>query len=187
MGSRSTFVRAKFGGFRGRRLLKDDVLKKGEGPLSDSPRSLPARCIPDYPKEVALKAMPGPQEDFFHDTIDLFFSASYQVTAQSDRMGCRLNGPVIEHDKNAPESIVTEPTIPGNVQVPADGQPIILLVEQTTGGYSKIATVISTDIQSVAQLMPGHKVMFERLTLEKAHFLYRESETLLQQIREILR
>ena len=186
MGSRSTFVRAKFGGFQGRMLLKGDVLKKGECALSDHRRSLPPEFIPDYQKEIVLRAIPGPQEDSFNNAIDLFFKAHYQVTAQSDRMGCRLHGPLIEHDKDAPESIVTEPTIPGNVQVPADGQPIILLVEQTTGGYSKIATVISTDMQKVAQLMPGHTVMFERTTVENAHILYRESESRLQQIREIL-
>ncbi len=186
MGSRSTFVRAKFGGFEGRTLLKGDILKKGECALSECRRFLPPELIPEYQKEVVLRAMPGPQEEFFPNAIDLFFTAFYQVTAQSDRMGCRLYGPFIEHDKDAPESIVTEPTIPGNVQVPPDGQPIILLVEQTTGGYSKIATVISTDIQRVAQLMPGHTVRFERTTAENAHVLYRESESRLQQIREIL-
>lgn len=186
MGSRSTFVRAKFGGFEGRMLRKGDVLKKGGRTLNARLRSLPREFIPAYPKEAILNAIPGPQEDFFHTAIDLFFSAPYMVRAQSDRMGCRLHGPSIEHDKDAPASIVTEPTIPGNVQIPADGQPIILLVEQTTGGYSKIATVISTDIPKVAQLMPGNTVRFQRTTIAKAHILYRQAQNLLQRIHELL-
>jgi biotin-dependent carboxylase-like uncharacterized protein len=187
MGSRSTFVRAQFGGFKGRMLRKGDILKKGPGMQKhECLRSLPREFVPAYPKEVVLTAIPGPQEDFFHYAIDRFFSASYQVMAQSDRMGCRLQGPSIEHDKEAPDSIVTEPTIPGNIQIPADGQPIILLVEQTTGGYSKIATVISTNIRRVAQLMPGNTIRFERTTIEKARFFHRESQNRLQRIREAL-
>ena len=73
--------------------------------------------------------------------------------------------------------------MPGNIQVPADGQPIILLVEQTSGGYAKIATVITADLPRVAQAMPGNTVRFERVTLEMAHRLYREQQEKLRQIR----
>jgi len=187
MGSRSTFVRAGFGGLEGRFLKKQDVLKKGDCAVSGRVRSLPSKFIPEYPAKVVLRAIPGPQDDSFTNAMDLFFAATYDVTAQSDRMGCRLHGPVLEHDKDAPKSIVTEPTVPGNVQVPADGQPIILLVEQTTGGYSKIATVISTDIPQIAQLMPKHTVSFECVTLEAAHLLYRDRERILNEIRGHLR
>ena len=82
----------------------------------------------------------------------------------------------------APESIVTEPTMPGNVQVPADGQPIILLVEQTSGGYAKIATVITTDLSKVAQAVPGNLVRFQQVTLAEAHRLCRAQDLLLKQI-----
>jgi allophanate hydrolase subunit 2 len=76
--------------------------------------------------------------------------------------------------------------MPGNIQVPADGQPIILLVEQTSGGYAKIATVITADLSRVAQAMPGDTVRFERVTLENAHRLYREQQMKLQEIRTYL-
>ncbi len=99
-------------------------------------------------------------------------------------MGYRLGGPAVRRDPGAPESIVTEPTMPGNIQIPADGQPIILLVEQTSGGYAKIATVIATDLSRVAQALPGTVVRFERVTLETAHRLYRDQQQQLQSLRE---
>jgi len=76
--------------------------------------------------------------------------------------------------------------MPGNVQLPADGQPIILLVEQTTGGYTKIATVISTDLSKIAQAVPGNRVRFLRVTLEESHRIYREQALFLQQIETLL-
>ncbi len=76
--------------------------------------------------------------------------------------------------------------MPGNVQLPADGQPIILLVEQTTGGYTKIATVISTDLSKIAQAVPGNRVRFQKVTLEEAHRIYREQTLLLKQIETLL-
>lgn len=186
MGSRSTFVRGHFGGLQGRGLIKGDLLKKGEGALQNRLRILPDEFIPEYRKEIVLKAIPGPQDNSFRGALDSFFTVSYEVAAKSDRMGCRLQGPFIGHDLDAPQSIITEPVMPGNIQIPADGQPILLLVEQTTGGYSKIATVITTDIGKVAQAIPGSKVKFERASVEEAHRLYREQENRLQKIRAVL-
>jgi allophanate hydrolase subunit 2 len=97
-------------------------------------------------------------------------------------MGYRLQGPPIQHDEGFPQSIISEPTVAGNVQLPADGQPIILLVEQTTGGYTKIATVISTDLSKIAQALPGNQVRFLEVTLAEAHRLCREQVLLLRQI-----
>ena len=97
-------------------------------------------------------------------------------------MGCRLQGPPVHHDEGFPQSIISEPTVPGNVQLPADGQPIILLVEQTTGGYTKIATVISTDLSKIAQAVPGNQVRFQQVTLAEAHRLCRAQDLLLKQI-----
>jgi allophanate hydrolase subunit 2 len=187
MGSRSTFVRAKIGGVGGRGLVKGDRLHRGEGSLAAHPRKLPDSWIPRYGKEITLRALPGPQDDSFGKGIGVFFSAFYEVTTEADRMGYRLRGPAVEWDEGIPKSIVTEPTTPGNVQIPADGQPIILLVEQTSGGYAKIATVISPDLSKVAQAVPGNTVRFERITLENAHRLYREHQELLSGIRESLR
>lgn len=187
MGSRSTFVRAKIGGVQGRGLIKGDILRRGAGAVLDRPRVLPEEWIPEHARKIVLRAVPGPQDDAFREGSDAFFGASYEVTQQTDRMGCRLRGAAVYRDRESPESIVTEPTIPGNVQVPADGQPIILLVEQTSGGYAKIATVITSDLSRVAQAMPGSTVRFERVTLENAHRLYQEQQEKLQQIRKYLK
>jgi biotin-dependent carboxylase-like uncharacterized protein len=186
MGSRSTFVRANIGGVGGRGLVRGDILRRGGGALLDAPREILGEWIPRYEKEIVLKAIPGPQDDSFLGALDAFFGPPYAVTGQVDRMGCRLSGESIHRDAGSPESIVTEPTTPGNVQVPADGQPIILLVEQTSGGYAKIATVVSVDLSRVAQAMPGNTVRFERVTLAAAHRLYRERQRRLQQIRDHL-
>lgn len=184
MGSRSTFVRARIGGVQGRGLIKGDLVHRGAGPPLETPRELPGNCIPRYGREIVLRAIPGPQDDLFRSGLDAFFGSPYEVTQQADRMGYRLQGPVICRDAGAPESIVTEPTVPGNVQVPADGQPIILLVEQTSGGYAKIATVIAVDLARVAQAAPGNRVVFERVDLAGARQLYRERETLLANLRQ---
>ena len=173
MGSRSTFVRARIGGIEGRALIKGDILGRGPGGLLKQPRILPQELIPKYTREITLRAIPGPQDRAFREEMTVFFSSVYEVSAQTDRMGCRLKGHAVRHDPGAPRSIVTEATVPGNIQVPEDGLPIILLVEQTTGGYTKIATVISTDISLLAQALPGHKAAFERVSVERAHELYR--------------
>jgi biotin-dependent carboxylase-like uncharacterized protein len=187
MGSRSTFVRAKIGGLQGRQLIKGDILSRGEGNLLDRPREVPAAWVPRHGAEIFLRALPGPQDDAFRTGGDRFYGVPYAVTTETDRMGCRLSGPIVERDAGVPTSIVTEPTVPGNVQVPADGQPIILLVEQTSGGYGKIATVISPDLPKVAQATPGSRVRFERVTLDQAHRLCREGQERLERIREALR
>jgi biotin-dependent carboxylase-like uncharacterized protein len=186
MGSRSTFVRARIGGIEGRALIKGDILSRGPGDLLRRPRMLPSDHIPSYPSEILLKAIVGPQDEAFSGSMSTLFSSVYEVTPQSDRMGCRLKGPPLRHDPEAPRSIITEPVVPGNIQVPEDGLPIILLVEQTSGGYSKIATVITTDIAKVAQALPGNRVMFERVDLAEAHALYRQRERTLHRIRETI-
>jgi biotin-dependent carboxylase-like uncharacterized protein len=186
MGSRATCVKAKIGGVEGRVLRKDDLLASLPAePLARS-RTLPAGFIPSYPPEIVLRAVAGPQEEAFASGLETFFGGIYDVTSEADRMGYRLNGPPVHHDEDFPQSIISEPTVPGNVQLPADGQPIILLVEQTTGGYTKIATVISTDLSKIAQTVPGNRVQFQRVTLEEAHGIYREQARLLKDIETLL-
>jgi biotin-dependent carboxylase-like uncharacterized protein len=186
MGSRATCVKAKIGGVEGRVLRKDDVLSRLPAePLAKS-RTLPADFIPSYPPEIVLRAIAGPQEEVFASGLKTFFGGIYEVTSEADRMGYRLQGPPVHHDEGFPQSIISEPTVPGNIQLPADGQPIILLVEQTTGGYTKIATVISTDLSKIAQAVPGNRVRFQRVTLDEAHGIYRERAVLLRQIETLL-
>lgn len=183
MESRSTYVGGKLGGYQGRPLKKGDVLRCGEGTLLDAPRRLPSAWIPLYSSEIVLRAVPGPQDDFFREEgFATFFQSEFTVSTNADRMGYRLQGPSIQHREDVPGSIISEPSIPGSVQIPADGQPIILLVEQTVGGYTKIATVISTDISRIAQAIPGNVIRFEEVTLETAHSLYMEQKMLMREI-----
>jgi allophanate hydrolase subunit 2 len=101
-------------------------------------------------------------------------------------MGCRLEGAVVDLKPDAPKSIISEPSVPGGVQIPANGQPIILLVEQTVGGYAKIATVVSADLDKVAQLRPGEKVQFQKIDLDSARNLYKERQQQIQNLKELL-
>lgn len=172
MGSRSTYLGGSLGGFQGRMLKAGDIVERGPGPLLRSPKSLP--WFPLYPEHLHLRAIPGPHDGYFHDFLPTFFTSSFTVTSQANRMGYRLEGPEIKRDATAPESILSEPIVPGNVQIPAGGQPIILLKEQTIGGYTNIATVVSTDLWRLAQAKPGDRVSFVRVSLENAHALYRE-------------
>jgi biotin-dependent carboxylase-like uncharacterized protein len=186
MGSRATCVKAKIGGLEGRPLKRGDVLSRlGGAPLA-KPRVLPAERVPAFGAEIILRAVPGPQSEAFRSGLGTFFGSVYEVTTEADRMGYRLQGPPVHHDEGFPQSIISEPTMPGNVQLPADGQPIILLVEQTTGGYTKIATVVSTDLPKVAQAVPGSRVRFRSVTLVEAHEIYREHTRLLREVEALL-
>jgi antagonist of KipI len=186
MGSMSTYVGGKIGGFAGRPLKKGDILTCGDGSLLDAPRHLPDRWTPRYPDQVVLRTVAGPQDDHFDDGRATLLQSEFMVTPKADRMGYRLQGQPILHKEKAPRSIISEPTMPGGIQVPADGQPIVLLVEQTVGGYSKIATVISTDLPNIAQTVPGDTVAFEEVTLEEAHRIYNDNEMRIKTIAEAI-
>ena len=110
----------------------------------------------------------GPQDDYFSaQGLSTFLSETYCVSRASDRMGMRLEGPVIEHAKGF--NIVSDGTAPGSIQVPGNGLPIVLLADrQTTGGYPKIGTVISADLPALGRLAPGARLAFERVDVEGA-------------------
>ncbi len=182
MGSRSTYVGGKMGGFDGRPLKSGDVIRGCDQPLLATGRTLPENQVPTYARDICLRVVPGPQDDFFDAGMTTLLGAAYMVTAKADRMGYRLQGEPIEKKPDVPASIVSEPSMPGGIQIPADAQPIVLLVEQTVGGYSKIATVISPDLSRLTQATPGDTVGFESVSLAQAHALYRERESLLAQI-----
>jgi antagonist of KipI len=182
MGSCSTYVGGGFGGFMGRPLRTGDLLEAHDGPLLTRPIAIPEDLVPKYPSHVVLCAIPGPQDDYFDQGATTLFTTRYMVTAKADRMGYRLQGDPISIKQGMPRSIVSEPSMPGGIQIPADEQPIILLVEQTVGGYAKIATVISTDIPKVAQTTPGDTISFERIDLKTAHQIYRDEKNKLAKI-----
>ena len=186
MGSRSTYAGAGLGGHEGRPLAKGDTLLRGESRALPRPRRLPEELRPLLRREMDLRAVPGPQDDLFDQGLTTFFTSGFKVSSKADRMGYRLEGPLVELKKDAPRSIISEPSLAGAVQIPADGQPIILLVEQTVGGYAKIATVITPDLDLVAQARPGDKVTFRRIDLAEAHGAAREAEKRLERVRREL-
>ncbi|RPI99729.1 MAG: biotin-dependent carboxyltransferase [Deltaproteobacteria bacterium] len=189
MGSKSTFLSGKFGGLNGRALKKGDVLYTEDTaqPLNRIGLPFPPAWIPPLGKEAMVRVVPGPQDDHFTKPgFQTFQSSSYQVTPNSDRMGIRLDGPKIERRSDVEESIISESLVPGNIQVPGDGKPLIILNESVTGGYTKIATVISTDLPKVAQRKPGDRIRFKPVPIEEAHELLRKQEERLKAFRESL-
>jgi antagonist of KipI len=188
MGSSSTYLSGNFGGLEGRKLRRGDILYTLD--ISSSLNKLglrfPIDWIPSPEKEVSLRVIPGPQNHHFTEKgSQTFYSSSYQVTPQCDRMGVRLEGPKIERRSDVEESIISEGLISGAIQVPGDGKPIIILAELVTGGYTKIATIISTDLPMVAQLKPGDQVRFKPVSIEEAHLLLREQEERLKEFGKI--
>ncbi len=190
MGSKSTFLSGGFGGFKGRALKRGDVLHTAHFPISFDKIGVrfPVEWIPVFEKETTLRVIPGPQDQHFTTLgFQTFQTSSYQVTAKSDRMGIRLEGPEIERRSDREESIISEGLIPGVLQVPGDGKPMIILNELTAGGYTKIATIISTDLTKVAQLKPGDRVRFDPIPVEKAHQIIREKEERVERFKESLK
>ena len=176
MGSKSTYVKGKVGGFHGRILKTGDEIKIGnEG--ENNPTGIikiPTEFIPTYNKDNTVRVIMGPQDDYFtEDGINTFFNCQYEVTKEADRMGYRLSGPKISHKVGA--DIISDGITMGAVQVQGHGAPIIMMADrQTTGGYTKIATVITPDINIVGQLKPGDSVRFKSIDIVEAHKIYRK-------------
>lgn len=170
MNSKSTNLKAKVGGFNGRKLMTGDVLSVGVGSL-EAPLTLNKHYIPTYSKDIKVGVILGQQDDHFTEAgIKTFLNETYTVTQESDRMGIRLSsvsGVTIEHKNGA--DIISDGITFGAIQVPGSGQPIVMMADrQTTGGYTKIGNVISSDLAKLAQATPGTKVKFVEYTLEQA-------------------
>jgi antagonist of KipI len=171
LGSRATNLSSGFGGLEGRSLRKGDIIVGGvrQSPGRAEERAFPAAWIPEYPSSWRLRVVWGPQDDHFTDeSRQTFVSNLYRVSPDSNRTGIRLNGAALQAKAGTPESIISEGVVAGAIQVPGDGQPIILLGETVSGGYRKIATVISADLPSLGQIMPGDEVGFSAVALEEA-------------------
>lgn len=188
LGSTSTYLRGPFGGLDGRRLQSGDVLRSGipSRPLNDlAAQSLPAEAQPAYSDNPTLDVILGPQDEYFTDeSVETFFSSEYLVSAASDRMGYRLEGPALTH--RGKTELLSEGMTMGAIQVPSGGQPIVMMADSpTTGGYPKIGTVASADLPLLAQCVPGRsKVRFRRTTVAKAQKKYRELMKRLEMIVE---
>ncbi len=166
MNSRSTYIRAKIGGVEGRALKVGDVIKIGEPTALW--KKLGGLCLPEdldpaQDANAPLAIITGLQEDAFtEEGKKLLFESEYTITAESDRMGCRLEGAKIEHTEKGAD-IVSDAIPLGAVQIPGHGMPIIMLADrQTTGGYTKIGVLTPLSMEALVQKMPGSKVRFRR-------------------------
>jgi biotin-dependent carboxylase-like uncharacterized protein len=172
LGSRATYLRGQLGGHEGRVLRRGDTLPLGPAGRGRPWRLRPER-LPAYPDTVDARVVLGPQDDRFTAAgLAAFLAGPYEVLPQSDRMGARLRGPRIEHRQG--HDIVSDGVPLGGIQVVGDGQPIVLLADrQSTGGYTKIATVCSFDLGRIGQLRPGQRVRFRSVSVAEAHALRR--------------
>ncbi len=181
LGSGSTYVRAAIGGNGGRALRDGDVLQAAGGAFAlDEHWSLDGRILPDYSAAPTLRVIRGRQAGEFGTA---FWREEFTVLAQSDRMGLRLGGAKIE--RSDAEDLLSSAVGPGTIQVPPDGQPIVLMADaQTLGGYPQIGHVIRVDLPVAAQLRPGDKVRFAETTVDEAHRLWLARERALGLLRE---
>jgi biotin-dependent carboxylase-like uncharacterized protein len=179
-GSMATVVREGVGGLNGGKLEAGDLLP-AEGTLDSNCLKTRAYARIEYDTDITIRVIPGYQQHFFSRLQQRrFFSGDYTVTDRADRMGYRLEGPVIQCDI---EGILSEGICMGAVQIPADGQPIVLLRDrQTIGGYPKIGSALSLDTGKLAQLMPGARVRFEPVTPYAADNIYHLARSLFNRL-----
>jgi len=190
MGSRSTNLASGFGGFQGRPLRKGDIL--AVEPVKDAVRfagrALTPEWVPGYSSPWRLRVVWGPQDDHFSEEGQrTFVTAAFAVSPDSDRTGIRLKGPVVTRKPGMEESIISEGILSGAIQIPGDGQPIIILGETASGGYRKIATVISADLPLLGQITPGDEVAFEAVSMDAAVQALREMEDKIDTVKRSLK
>ena len=173
MGSQSTLTRGGIGGFEGRALRPGDVLplRQQAAPEREEIMLPPLDLAPPPRIRVVL----GPQDDHFTPAgLRTLLESTYTISRASDRMGMRLEGPTLEHSVKG-ANIVSDGIAPGSIQVPGNGLPIVLLADrQTTGGYPKVATVISADMPALGRMTPGSKIAFAAVDIEAAESAARQ-------------
>ncbi|MEC7361158.1 MAG: biotin-dependent carboxyltransferase family protein [Pseudomonadota bacterium] len=172
-GSQSTCMSAGFGGFHGRILEKGDCLPLRKA-AAESVSQRILRRPPEPDSSPVIRVIAGPQDDYFSAAgIETFFGTGYTVSQAVNRMGMRLEGAAVAHEKGF--NIASDGIVRGAIQVPGNGLPIILMADcQTTGGYPKIATVISTDMPKLGRMMPGADIRFEAVSVEEAEAVARD-------------
>ena len=189
MNSRSTHVRSKFGGFEGRALKTCDIVKVGDpAPLWSrlDGFAMPAELNPMPAPDAPLAIITGLQDDAFTaEGKKILFESEYTITAESDRMGCRLDGPEVAHTEKGAD-IVSDGIPLGAVQIPGSNKPIIMLADrQTTGGYTKIGVLTPLSMEAIVQKMPGTKVRFRKATVEEGTAELRRVADAIKQLREL--
>ncbi len=188
MNSRSTYVRGKLGGYKGRALQEGDLLNLGSPETSINKvqeRSFASRAL-EYYETITIRTVPGPQEEAFtNEGIEQFYQSVYKVSNDSDRMGYRLEGPIVEH-RDKPE-IISDGIAMGALQIPGHGRPIVMMADrQTAGGYPKIGNVITADLPKIAQAKPGDQIRFQKVTMKEAQKAYRAMQTELEEMQRTL-
>lgn len=189
LASKSTNIASRFGGYMGRPLRKGDLLLSATPGqhLQSAGKMFKPEWRPSYKSDWLLRVIPGPQDqDFPEESKSLFLGSSFRVTSQSDRTGIRLSGPALYRKSNLADSIISEGIVPGAIQVPGDGQPIILLVETVTGGYRKIGTVICADLPFLGQVKPGERMRFQGVSMGEAAMALTESENYINMLKKNL-
>ncbi len=174
LGSLSTCLGGSFGGFQGRALQRGDILPLTFSLPPDTPEKLYCAASTKEPEDTIIRVVPGPQQDYFTAAaIDTFYTAPYTITADSNRMGLRLSGERLTHNEKG-FNLVSDGIVTGAIQVPGNGQPIILFNDhQLTGGYPKIATVISADLPKLGRISPGETIDFKAVGIEQAEAIHR--------------
>ena len=196
LGSRSTYLKAAFGGFEGRALKANDVIPVGPHILpctqegSVAPFSAPrwsAGVHPQDSSDSAIRIVCGPEFAWLTESSRRqMFSEAFTVSPQSDRMGFRLTG--LPMDLAADREMISDAVCVGTIQVPRSGEPIILMADgATTGGYARVAHVIMADLPRVAQFKPGDKLRLAEVDVAEAHRLYRKQEADLAKLQRGLR
>ena len=176
LGSQSTYLRGAFGGLEGRQLQAGDrITAASHFSYELAGRTLPEEARPKYNNDPTIDVIMGPQTKYFTDEgLETFLSSEYSVSFTSDRMGYRLEGPPLA--QRGKTELISEGMTFGAIQVPSNGQPIVMMADcPTTGGYPKIGTVASADIPLLAQCVPNKsRIRFQETTVAKAQKRYRE-------------
>ena len=173
LGSQSTLIRAAIGGLEGRALRAGDVVPLRQGAAGERHEMMLPPIDLSPPRRVRIVL--GPQDDHFTPAgLRMLLDSTYTISQASDRMGMRLEGPLLKHSSKG-YNIVSDGTAHGSIQVPGNGLPIVLLADrQTTGGYPKIATVVSADIPALGRMTPGARIAFEVVGIEAAEAAARQ-------------
>ncbi|WP_028552230.1 biotin-dependent carboxyltransferase family protein [Paenibacillus sp. UNC451MF] len=205
LGSRSTHVPSRLGGYAGRALLPGDRLQAGApsaaaialaarlaavapgAPIAPTMWAIAPSARPPYAEQPAVRVTRGREaEAMTGGSLHSFFTTPYSVTPQSDRMGYRLTGERLEETE--PQEMISEAVTMGTVQVPPGGQPIVLMADaQTTGGYPRIAQVAAVDLPLLAQLKPSGAVRFREISIQEAQVLYIQQQLFFRQLEKTVR
>jgi antagonist of KipI len=201
MGSKSTYLRAKIGGYQGRSLdagdqimfdtpsrLSEKMIQQLSKNLTDRPFvemdwTIASDLIPNIKSNPSIRVMKGLQYQLFtKESQEAFFTEPFKVTTQSDRMGYRLQGPYLELEQA--KEMISEAVSFGSIQIPAEGNPIVLLADrQTTGGYPKIGQIATVDLSIIAQAKPGDMIHFSKITHDEAQILLLELTLKIKQLK----